>query len=154
MKKVQKIISNLTLVMTLLSAILLANCKKNEEEEPLTDQQLRKISFTWTAAAVTLDDVAQPAYGNFKITCTRVMGSKTFAYTTDGRPNLSPWPASGSFTFDEATPLTALKRDDGLVANYQVSESALTVTFNYSMPGYPGSRANAVRGKWEFIFTR
>jgi hypothetical protein len=128
-------------------------CKKKKgDPEPITDQQIEKLSKPWKVTKATLDgtDVKTKDYPNFTITLTGTKGTTSIGYTTTGRPALSPWASSGSFTFDATTPETKLTRDDTVPVTYSVSETALQISFQYNGKGF--SRVGQVGGQWVFEF--
>lgn len=130
---------------------LFSDCKKSSGPgQSPQDAQLVKLSKTWKVTGtndVTLDGTPQTGYSSFTLTVNGTAGQTTFGYTTGGRPPLSPWAGSGTFTFgsDFATQLT---RDDGLALTYSVSDTQLQMTFNYTGNGF--SRTNNVKGNWVF----
>lgn len=146
-----KFILSAALIGVLLSY---SGCKSPTHEPNPKDTQITKLSFTWklTKNEAKLDGQAQPGYDNFQLTASGSAGQTSFGYTTTGRPSLSPWPASGTFTFgtDFATQLV---RDDGLPVTYSVSDTQLQITFNYTGAGIAG-RVNNVKGNWVYTFTK
>jgi len=143
-----------TLFSLLVFGVLLSysGCKdKKSEPEPITDQQIEKLSKPWTIDAVTLDGVVKTSdYANFTLTLSGTKGTTSIGYTTTNRPSLSPWASSGSFTFDATTPETKMTRDDGVPVTYSVSDTQLQTSFQYSGAGF--SRVSAVKGQWVFTF--
>ncbi len=129
-----------------------SGCKSNSGPgQTPQDAQLVKLSKTWKFSKVTLDGTDQTGYNSFQLTVSGTAGQTTFGYSTTGRPSLSPWPASGTFTF-VATPAdafsTQLTRDDNLPITYAVSDTQLQITFNYTGAGF--TRVNNVKGNWIF----
>lgn len=120
------------------------------------DEQLEKLSQTWKATSVTLDGVAQTNYGSFELTISGTAGNPTFNFVTANRPagaKSSPWPASGTFTF-ETDFNTTVKRDDDVIFTYTVSATQLQLTFGYTCPtclGYDARTSN-VNGQWSMTF--
>jgi hypothetical protein len=130
------------------------------------DEQLTKLSQTWKATAVTFNSTPVGGYtpsgtpaGNFQITMSGTPGQSTFNYTVTGRPAgvVTPWPASGTFTFGTDF-ATVIIRNDGsgvtIPVTYSVSATQLQMTFTYDCPtctGYTGKTTN-VNGNWSFTF--
>ncbi len=87
-------------------------CKKDSGPgETVEDIQLRKLSKTWNATSVKLDNLDQTDYDNFALTISGTAGSPTFGYSVTGRPTtLSPWLSSGQWKFG-ASPETQIVRD-------------------------------------------
>jgi len=140
----------------------LTNCGGDSKPtEPIADQQLAKLSKTWKLTSVTLDGTAvtTPSYSAFQLVITGTKGATSFGYTTNGRPTgsgaLSPWKASGTWSFVTGQETTLITRDpdnaaDKLDMTYVVSESALEISFNFQGAGYP--RVDQVKGNWVFKF--
>ena len=64
-----------------------------------SDAQIVKLSNTWKVITAMFNGTPQTGYGNFRLTMSGTSGQTIFGYSTSGRPALSPWPASGTFTF-------------------------------------------------------
>ncbi len=147
-----KIFKAMLVVIALGSLLTYSGCKKNSGPgQTPQDAQLVRLSKTWKFSKVTLDGVDQTGYTNFQLTISGTAGQTTFGYTCSGRPALSPWPASGTFTYGDGTAFsTSLKRDDALPITYSVDDKAtqLQLTFNYSGNGF--SRVDNVKGNWVF----
>lgn len=131
-------------------------CKKDSGPgETVEDIQLRKLSKTWNATSVKLDNLDQTDYDNFALTISGTAGSPTFGYSVTGRPTtLSPWLSSGQWKFG-ASPETQIVRDpdtgDELNLTYSVTDTQLQITFTFTGDGYPGRISN-VKGQWVFTF--
>jgi hypothetical protein len=149
MKVAGKILVSLMVVGILMTY---TGCKKKKgDPEPITDQQIEKLSKPWKIDAVTLGNDRTADFANFTITFTGTKGVPSIGYTTaGGKPTPSPWASSGVFTFDANTPETKLKRDDGVDVTYSVTETRLQMNFQYNDSGF--GRVNAVRGDWVFTF--
>ncbi|MFN5171110.1 MAG: hypothetical protein ACK5DD_15950, partial [Cyclobacteriaceae bacterium] len=93
-------------------------------------------------------------YQNFTLTLTGTPGAALFDYSAQNRPPLSPWKASGKWSFGQSVE-TQIIRDAGttdeLQMTYVVSDNSLQVTFTFNGTGYPG-RVGVVTGNWTFNF--
>jgi hypothetical protein len=151
MMKSLKVVVALVMVGSL---FLFPGCGKSPTPTPpISDQQLTKLSKTWKATTVTLNNTAQTGYTNFQIVMSGTAGQTTFNYTTSGRPTTSPWAASGTFTFGTDA-ASALIREDNLAVTYSVTDTPtqqLQMTFNYTGNGIAG-RISQVQGTWVFTF--
>jgi len=121
------------------------------------DEQLAKLSQTWKATSVTLSNGGAPAtqtgYDNFTLTISGTPGNATFNFSTSGRPagtKSSPWPASGTFTF-ETDFNTTVKRDDLVIFTYFVTATQLELDFTYTGAGFD-ARTSSINGSWKMIF--
>ncbi len=63
------------------------------------------------------------------------------------------WPASGTWTFTDAT-AAVIKRDDGLPINVEVTDTTLKQTLTWTKTTLAGGRTSSVKGQNVFTFTR
>jgi hypothetical protein len=153
-----KLIKLLLLSSSLVSLLIFSNCGGDKKPVvPIPDQQLEKLSKTWRLTSVTLDGtpVTTPSYAGFQLTITGTKGAASFGYTTTGRPSLSSWKSSGTWTFG-TDPVTMIIRDadntaDRLDINYTVTDTNLELRYNFQGNGYP-ARTDQVKGNWIFNF--
>ncbi len=145
----------LTLSILVSATLYFAACDKGENEKKSEkEQQIDKLVGTWTATVVEYGGDPDDEYDGFTITISKA-SAEAMTFTTSGRPaKLTPWDASGTFTF--GTPVASkLIRGDGVEINYAVSGNNLTLTMeNYSGSGYNGGRTETVAGDWVFILTK
>jgi hypothetical protein len=126
----------------------------------IEETQFLALSKTWTVTEVRFgsgntDRTAEYTATGMTLTISGdfVDPTSAYQYTITGRPSLSPWPASGTWTFDPNDPETLIIRaEDNLPITYSVTETELQLTFNYTGAGYP-ARVSAVEGSWTFLFT-
>ncbi len=145
----------LTLAILVSATVYFTACDSGGgEEKSEKEQQIDKLVGTWNAAAVTYDgDDQMTDYATFQITIAKA-SAEAMTFTTANRPaKLTPWDASGTFTF--GTPVSSeLVRGDGVEITYAVSQNNLTLTMeNYSGTGYNG-RTETVAGDWVFTLTK
>lgn len=140
--------------LTTSSEIIYGLSKSFETTISIEDFQLGKLSKTWSATSVKLDNVDQTGYDNFVLTISGTAGSSTFGYSVTGRPVLGPWLSSGQWKFG-ASPETQIIRDsntgDELDMTYSVTDTQLQITFTFTGDGYSG-RVSNVKGQWVFTF--
>ena len=141
-------------VTVALLGVCLAFISCGDDPPPATtaqDDQLTKLSKTWTAKTVTYQDIDQStAYKNFTLTISGTNGQEPFDYSTTGRPSTSPWAASGKFTFSPTDFATVAIRDDNdLLVTYSVTDTKLEMNFTYDGAGFAGRTGN-VKGIWVF----
>ena len=139
--------------------ISLSGCKKPNPTPPTPEEeQLAKLSQTWKIKTVTLDGASKTAeYTGFTLVLSGTAGASSYSYTTTGRPSTSPWPASGQWTFG-ADPLSDVIRDpsstaDKLNMKYTVTDTQLTIGFNFTGTGY-NARTAVVKGAWIYTFDK
>lgn len=136
----------------------LTNCGGDSKPtESVADQQLAKLSKTWKLTSVTLDGTAvtTPSYAAFQLVVTGTKGATSFGYTTAGRPSLSPWKASGTWSFVNGQETSQITRDpdnatDTQIMTYVVNETSLELNFTFAGAGY--TRVDQVKGAWVFKF--
>lgn len=137
-----------------ITVLVLNGCGGDKGVEPTVEEvQLAKLSRTWTCTKAVKDGVIQSAYAtNFKLTIGGSPGSSSFTYSCSGRPDLSPWPANGTWTFGTNAEIDIL-RNDALPVTYVITDNQLDVTFNYQGTGFP-ARTKDVLGQWVFTFSK
>lgn len=154
--KILRVISFLAVAVVLSTYM---GCKpKDPDPEPIADVQFDKLKKTWKISTVSRDGVDRTAdYTGFQLVLSGTKGTPPFSYTTTGRPSLSPWPASGTWEFGSAVETQIIRYntidDNELPITYTVTESTLTLTFNFpdNLEGY--SRTEEIQGPWIFTFT-
>src|SRR6187402_1306932 len=118
-----------------LTGIFLSGCGEGEGPSA-KEKQLNNLSGTWEVSSVTVDenDVTTD-YTTFEVTLSGSANADVFAYGVTGRPDLSPWPAGGTWSFGSdlnsdfvRDPETA----DELLIDYSVTDTQLTMAFTFS----------------------
>ena len=143
----------------IIGLISFASCDKSDPPEPSVEEaQLALLSKPWTVSEVRFgsgntDRTAEYSGMTLTISGTFSDGG-TYNYSLAGRPSLSPWPASGTWTFDLNDPENlVIRTEDNLAITYSVTEGQLQLVFTYAGAGYAGPRISAVEGTWTFLFT-
>ncbi len=156
-----KLLARISSLFALLAAMVLyTGCGDDDPKKSETDVQLEKLNGTWVIAndADVTQDGGAPAfsYDGMSLTINATAGSTTFGYTTAGRPELSPWPPSGNFTFGPTVASDLIRQDlnDPIDINYSVTTTGLIMTFDYAGTGFAGGRTSSVDGPWRFEFTK
>lgn len=126
-----------------------------DPEPPISEVQFGKLAKTWKVNTVSFNSEDRTAdYTNFQLVISGTKTNTSFDYTTSGRPALSPWKASGKWEFGTSAE-TQIIRDKGtedeLTMTYAVTESTLSITFNFSKDGY-SAKTGVVKGPWVFNF--
>lgn len=156
-----KKVTSLSLIFGFL--IILSGCK-SDPDPTVQEVQLKKLVRTWTLNGIELDGVNKKSsteYNNFKLTISGTYNKSTpdaeYNYSVSGRPQLSPWPASGKWKFSTGAPQSQIVRDQGtdneISVTYSLQENPLqlTVSFNYQGNGI-ANRTSVVKGGWELVF--
>jgi hypothetical protein len=156
-----KLTSKIIFVLGVCSFLMLySGCNKKHPAPPsITDQQIDLLGKSvWKVTAVTKDAVDQIAdYATFTMTITGTKGATSVKYSTSGGKSgfKYPWAANGTLTFDTVNPATTLTRDDtpAVIVTYAATATQLTMSFNYSGPGFTATRSQVVTGQWVFTFS-
>lgn len=126
--------------------LALVDCKKKDDPAPV--DPAAKLVGTWKSSTSTKDGVAQSGYNNFKLTFSNTN------YACEGRPEVSPWAASGTWKFGADTEMVII-RDPGtsmeLQMIYTVTDAGLSISLNYVAGA---SRTSDIPGQWVFNFTK
>jgi hypothetical protein len=154
---------------------LLSACNKGNDPKPTIEETQLKLlkSATWVVSKVTFDAssdrTSEYQSPNFTLTFAgeydKNNPTASYNFTTanrPGSPDKSPWPATGTWKFEESSPATLIRRfttespvetaPDGVLITYSVTVDKLQLTFEYAGTGFSG-RTNAVAGTWIFEFT-
>lgn len=159
-------ILRLTFLFALIAGFVgLSSCKPDEKSDPSVEEaQLKLLTGNsetgkkWNVSKVRFgpglatDRTAE--YSGMAITFKgKYSGANTsLNYEVTGRPNLSPWPASGTWSFDENAPENLFMRDDNVSFTYSLTANQLSLDFTYAGAGFPG-RISAVEGTWSILLT-
>jgi hypothetical protein len=159
-----KLLRNIPLLLALAAVVLVSSCKPGDDPDPFEKVQLGKFAKTWTISSASLDNVDRDDFSTISLVLAGTFNASSpagpYQYTVNGtRPNPSPWPASGSWSFAQGEGAkTTIIRDSGtseVQMSYVLSADAKTLTLNFTVAGtgFQGSRTNEVEGNWEFVFT-
>lgn len=122
--------------------------------------QLKKLSGTWEIVSADLDGDDRTAdFTNFTLTIGGTFNSDTpegpYTFSVSGsRPDPSPWPASGTWTFANISGNEGnLLRDDDVPMHYRIaSDGQLTLEVECAACDYDGAaRTTEVNGPWTFV---
>lgn len=161
---IMKFLRNIPLVLVLAAVVLVSSCKPGDDPDPFEKVQLGKFAKTWTISSAKLGSTVRDDFSTLSLVLAGTFNASSpegpYQYTVNGtRPNPSPWPASGSWSFAEGEGAkTTIIRDSGtneVQMAYVLSADAKTLTLNFTVSGtgFQGSRTNEVEGNWEFVFT-
>ena len=143
----------------LVAMLAIVGCSK-DDGGGITPEDAAGANFagTWavgSSGSVTFDtDDRTSEYTNFTLTVNYSAGQGSGTYTaTGGQSGASPWPTSGTWSFNSDTPGAqsfAVTRDDGLVVNVGVTATNLDLNFTFDDGANQGSRVENVNGSWTF----
>jgi hypothetical protein len=151
-------LTNKIIGLLMLTGVLLLSGCGSEESISTQSKQLKKLSATWIVTNATMGGTNYTAdYADFELTLSGSTNSSVYAYGVSGRPEISPWPSGGTWIFGSDAK-TTLVRDSGTVdavqIAYTVSDTQLTITFNFAGEGYNAGRVNSVSGDWSYTFSK
>lgn len=122
--------------------------------------QLKKLSGIWEIVSADLDGDDRTAdFTNFTLTIGGTFNSDTpegpYTFSLSGsRPDPSPWPASGTWTFANISGNEGnlLREDDDVPMHYRIaSNGQLTLEVECAACDYDGARTTEVNGTWTFV---
>ncbi len=146
-------------ILCLFGALMLqTSCKKSESSSPSESEiQLGLLTSTWSLSDVQLDGLPQDGFHNFELILSGSISASEFNYVTLGRPELSPWPAGGTWSFGSSVNSQIIRdpgTDSELIMTYSINDSTLQISYAYSGDGYTGGRSENVSGEWTFTFIK
>lgn len=151
----------LSLFILLAVATLYTSCGGNDPDPKSEEEvQLGKLKANvWNLSSAELGSTDRTSdFANLKMTFTGTyVAGGPYGYSFTGtRPKPSPWPASGTWKFGPTvtTMMVRLDDDPNLNMNYTLTDTQLTISFNYTGAGFLGGRIDQVEGDWEFVFNK
>lgn len=158
MKNIKYILSS----VVLLSILFTIGCSGNDDDAGgLSAQQLllNKFHNSWLVTSVTYDNGTDynDDFSSF------VMNITSDAYSTTNSPDFGPFSkgsSSGSWQLvgePSDSPFQIERSSDGLIIDVQVSDTNMTLIFNFTDndgDGVHEGRYEAVTGDWVFQFTK
>jgi len=152
-----KVYKKMILVIGMAGAILLQTGCSDDETKSEKDTQLDKLSHTWELTSAKLDGADAEGYESFEVTLSGSAGASVFAYGVVGRPEVSPWPSGGTWTFGPTISSQLVRdpdTDDELDIAYVVTNTTLEIDFQFSGEGYETGKVRSAEGHWEYTFTK
>jgi hypothetical protein len=145
------------LILLSLTGVLLSGCGDDEQTSSAKSKQLNKLSGTWELTSVTMSGVdVTPEYSALELTLSGAASGDVFSYSVVGRPELSPWPTRGTWSFGSDLKSEIMRdpgTDDALSINYSVTDSQLMIEFAFIGSGYQ-ARASSAEGIYVFTFEK
>jgi hypothetical protein len=132
-----------------LTGIFLSGCGDDAEVPSAKAKQLTKLSGTWELTSVTMSGVdVTSEYSAFELTLSGSASGDVFSYSVVGRPELSPWPTRGTWSFGSDLKSEIMRdpdTDDAIIMDYSVTDSQLVVEFAFIGSGYQARASSAER---------
>jgi len=127
-----------------LLVLVLASCGGDSGPSD-TDPVKGILKGTWRVQAVSVDNTDQTMLYN-KLTLTFTDAN----YTTTNGANV--WPASGGWTFTDATAKTILRSDGVIMVVNVATETELVLSFHWDNTTIGSGRAKSIEGPHVFTF--
>lgn len=151
----------LSLITVASLVLFFANCGGDSGGGSAKEKtQLKKLSGIWEIVSADLDGDDRTAdFTNFTLTIGGTFNSDTpegpYTFSVSGsRPDPSPWPASGTWTFANISGNEGnlLREDDDVPIHYKIaSNGQLTLNVECAACDYDGARTTEVNGTWTFV---
>lgn len=159
MNHLHKLLCILFLVST---AVVSTNCDGSDDpsksEEELQLDKLKASQWTLLSASDGTDRTSE--YPGMTLTFSGTFNNGgTYSYTSNATawPSLSPWNESDSWKFVSGSvgnKIIRLSDDVEMTYSLTNSDKQLSLSFNYTGPGFNNGRVETVEGDWVFTFTR
>lgn len=150
-----------TILLVVVSGAFMAGCNGDDPSKSQEESQLDKLRGVWNIQSVDNDDVDRTdEYPAMAVTIAGTYtegGTYTYTSVADEWPSVSPWKAADSWKFKTGSVATNIVRQSDLLdMTYSLSNSdnTLTISFEYSGPGFNNGRTESVSGNWTFVFTK
>jgi len=144
------------------AAILNINCGGGDDPEQTEEEiQLEKLkAATWTLVSASDGSDRTSEYPGMTLTFAgsfNVGGTYSYTSTATSWPSISPWNQNDSWKFVGTSVSNKIIRlSDDVEMTYALSNSdkQLSISFNYTGPGFNNGRVEVVEGDWVFTFMR
>lgn len=158
--------NHLTRIFSLLilvsAGLFYASCDGSEGGDKTEEEiQLDKLKAgQWTLFSANDGTDRTTEYPSMTLTMSGSFSAGgTYSYTSSATtwPTVSPWKKDDTWKFQSASVgNTIIRLSDDQVMTYELtnSDKQLTISFNYTGPGFNNSRVASVEGAWTFVFTR
>jgi hypothetical protein len=157
------LISRIFSLLLLVSAVVFfSNCGGGDDPEQSEEEiQLDKLKAgTWNLISASDGTDRTAEYPGMTLTFSGSFsagGTYSYSSTATSWPSISPWEDAGTWKFVSGSVSSKIIRlSDDEEMNYSLtnSDKQLTISFNYTGPGFNNGRVESVEGDWVFTFTR
>jgi hypothetical protein len=143
-------------------AVVNSSCDGSDDPEKSEEEiQLDKLKASqWTLLSASDGTDRTSEYPGMTLTFTGSFSAGgTYAYTSSATdwPSASPWNDEDSWKFvsgSVSNKLIRLSDDTEMTYLLSNSDKQLSLSFNYTGPGFNNARVEEVEGDWVFTFTR
>jgi hypothetical protein len=142
--------------------VFFSNCGGGDDPEQSEEEiQLDKLKAgTWNLISASDGTDRTAEYPGMTLTFSGSFsagGTYSYSSTATSWPSISPWEDAGTWKFVSGSVSSKIIRlSDDEEMNYSLtnSDKQLTISFNYTGPGFNNGRVESVEGDWVFTFTR
>ena len=151
-----------SLLLLVSAAVFFSNCGGGDDPEKSEEEiQLDKLKAgQWTLISASDGTDRTSEYPGMTLSFTGTFssgGTYSYSSTATSWPSISPWEDTGTWKFVSGSVSTKIIRlSDDEEMNYSLtnSDKQLSISFNYTGPGFNNGRVASVEGDWVFTFTR
>jgi hypothetical protein len=150
------------LLVLITVAVINSSCDGSDDpeksEEELQLDKLKASQWTLISASDGTDRTTEYPGMTLTFSGTHSAGG-TYEYTSSATswPTVSPWNEADSWKFvsgSVSTKIIRLSDDTEMTYALTNSDKQLSLSFNYTGPGFNNGRVESVEGDWVFTFTR
>lgn len=151
-----------SLLLLVSAAVFYSNCGGGDDPEKSEEElQLDKLKVAqWTLLSASDGTDRTSEYPGMTLTIAGTFsegGTYSYSSSATSWPSISPWKKDDTWKFVSGSVGSKIIRlSDDVEMTYALSNSdkQLSISFNYSGPGFNNGRVGSVEGDWVFTFTR
>ena len=151
-----------SLLLLVSAVVFFSNCGGGDDPEKSEEEiQLDKLKAgTWTLISASDGSDRTSEYPGMTLTYSGTFsagGTYSYSSTATSWPPISPWEDAGTWKFvsgSVANKFIRLSDDEEMTYTLSNSDKQLSISFNYTGPGFNNGRVESVEGDWVFTFTR
>jgi len=151
-----------SLLLLVSAVVFFSNCGGGDDPTTSEEEiQLDKLKAgTWTLISASDGSDRTSEYPGMTLTYSGSFsagGTYSYSSTATSWPSISPWEDAGTWKFvsgSVSNKFIRLSDDEEMTYTLSNSDKQLSISFNYTGPGFNNSRVESVEGDWVFTFTR
>lgn len=153
-----------SLLILVSATVFFTNCGGGDDPQKSEEEiQLDKLKVAqWTILSVTSSPGGDKTseYPGMTLTLSGSFsagGTYNYTSTATSWPSKSPWKKDDTWKFQSGavgTTIVRLSDDEEMTYTLSNSDKQLSISFNYTGPGFFNGRTESVEGDWTFVFTR
>ena len=151
-----------SLFLLVSAVVFFSSCGGGDDPEKSEEEiQLDKLKAgTWTLISASDGSDRTSEYPGMTLTYAGTFsagGTYSYSSTATSWPSISPWEDEGTWKFvsgSVSSKFIRLSDDEEMTYTLSNSDKQLSISFNYTGPGFNNGRVESVEGDWVFTFTR